>query len=50
MISLLLIKVVRVACRSAFFHFLFCPHPCPTVKNEIKSVRIVNQTQDLLLD
>jgi hypothetical protein len=34
-ISLLLIKAVRVACRSAFFHFLFCLHPCPTVKNEI---------------
>jgi hypothetical protein len=29
-ISLLLIKAVRVAC-----HFLFCPHSCPAVKNEI---------------
>jgi hypothetical protein len=33
--SLLLIKAVRVACRSAFFHFLFCPHPCYGSKNEI---------------
>jgi hypothetical protein len=31
-----IIKAVRVACHSAFFHFLFCPYPCPAVKNEIR--------------
>jgi hypothetical protein len=49
--SLLLIKAVRVAC-----HFLFCLFSFPILSSSLsdtqkmKSARIVNQTEDLLLD
>jgi hypothetical protein len=61
-ISLLLIKVIRIAC-----HFLFCLFSFPVLPSSLsgssegqrknvvqlkkmKSARIVNRTQDLLLD
>jgi hypothetical protein len=47
-LSLLLIKAVRVACRSAFF--ISCFALIPVMAQKMKSARIVNQTQDLLLN